>query len=124
MLGRCYRTTDAAFADYGGRGIKVCQRWLDSFENFLADMGSRPSMQHSLDRRDGNGDYEPNNCRWATKSEQAQNRRHNRMVIVDDRSMSIRDACTLLGKDFKLVQLRLNKGWSFEDAISRPKRRW
>ena len=75
MKDRCYNKNSERYADYGGRGITVCDRWLESFDNFYADMGARSSPRHSLDRIDNNSDYEPNNCRWATNSEQTRNRR-------------------------------------------------
>lgn len=75
MIGRCERESDTNFHNYGARGIKVCDKWRNSFECFLADMGDRPSPKHSLDRIDVNGDYEPTNCRWATKTDQMRNRR-------------------------------------------------
>jgi len=74
MRQRCKTPTHHAFAGYGGRGIKVCERW-ESFQNFLDDMGERPTPQHSLDRINNNGDYAPENCRWATWSEQNKNKR-------------------------------------------------
>lgn len=74
MKGRCYTPTDAKFQHYGGRGITVCERWLNSFENFLSDMGERPPGL-TLDRIDTNGNYEPGNCRWATPLVQSRNRR-------------------------------------------------
>lgn len=81
---RCYNLKNKQFKDYGGRGITVCDRWKDSFENFFSDMGPKPSSKHSIDRIDVNGNYEPENCKWSTDTEQARNRRKQKDVKLID----------------------------------------
>ena len=84
MKDRCYNPNHKHYKDYGGRGITICDHWKDSFENFLADMGSKPSSKHSIDRIDNNRNYEPENCKWSTNKEQARNRRNQKDVKLID----------------------------------------
>lgn len=77
MKQRCLNVNNCSYKHYGGRGIKVCDRWLESFNNFLEDMGIKPSIEYSIDRINVNGNYEPSNCRWSTPKQQANNRRNN-----------------------------------------------
>lgn len=104
MLGRCYNETDHKYPNYGGRGIRVCERWRGSFANFLADMGERPSSRHTIDRRDNDGDYSPDNCRWATATEQGQNKRNNVWVFLNGEKMVVAEASRRLGISLSTVQ--------------------
>lgn len=107
------------FANYAGRGIKVCDRWQD-FSAFLADMGECPSPDHSIDRINNDGDYQPSNCRWATYYEQSNNRRNNRQVTVHGVLMNIAEAERAMGYKRGLILNRLAKGWSEEKAVYTP----
>ena len=90
MIQRCTNNKNPAWKDYGGRGIKVCEPW-QTYRTFAADMGKRPSLKHTIDRIDNDGNYEPNNCRWATYAEQARNRRHNVWITVGDQTRCLID---------------------------------
>jgi hypothetical protein len=110
MKQRCFAPTTMGFARYGGRGITVCGRWRDDFAAFLADMGPRPSAGHSIDRIDVDGDYEPGNCRWATRKEQMANMSRNRFVELDGELVIHAEAARRLGLTTSGLQYRMHKG--------------
>lgn len=118
MKQRCYLPTNAKFSLYGGRGIRVCKRWRNSFETFLADMGRKPSPSHSLERRDVDGDYEPNNCRWATQKEQCRNQRRNRRFTYSGREMTLAELCELTGIEHSHIRYHLGRGRSPDEAVA------
>jgi hypothetical protein len=115
MRYRCYSPTNFDYPNYGGRGIRVCDRWLD-FLNFLSDMGHRPSNTHSLDRIDGNGHYEPGNCRWATSKEQRNNIPSQMRAVGPYKTVS--DAAKDTGLNPDTLYSRLNSGWPHDLALS------
>ena len=122
MLKRCTNPNDRGYHNYGGRGISVCDRWLSSFENFYADMGPRPSDFHSIDRKNNDGNYEPGNCFWATKEEQDNNRRTNRIFYYKDKKYTIAQLAKEFGFAYETLRARLDKGWSVERAVETPVR--
>lgn len=101
--------------DYAGRGITVCDSWL-KFENFYADMGEAPTGM-SLDRIDNNGNYEPSNCRWATHTQQMNNRRNNVFIEWDGKKQTVRQWERDLGMKPTTLRSRLRNGWSLEKAM-------
>ena len=121
MKYRCISKKSPGWKRYGGRGIKVCQRWLDDFNNFLEDMGPRPSDDHSLDRYpDNDGDYEPGNCRWATLEEQANNRSDNVHVDYNGESLTLTQVARLLGVQPQFFYRRYKKGMTFDEIAAIP----
>jgi hypothetical protein len=114
MITRCENPNVKEFMSHSGRGIKVCDRWKDSFADFLADMGPRPSPQHSIDRINVNGNYEKSNCRWASTKEQAENKRNTVMIEFNGRKQSVATLAREMGISRKTVHARIKKGWPAE----------
>ncbi len=121
MLNRCRNENDERFADYGGRGIRVCKRW-NSFEKFFSDMGMRPEGT-TLDRINNDGNYSPSNCRWATTVEQQNNRRDTLLITKNGETLSIRNWARRLSLDYSTIRKRIfRSGWEPEEALA--PRRW
>jgi hypothetical protein len=122
MMERCYKPKNRAYKNYGGRGIKVCERWHE-FVNFYEDMGDAPDGM-SLDRKDNDGDYYKENCRWATKEEQSNNTRRNVWYTHEGETKNITQWERHLGMGENTLRMRLNKyGWSEKRALTTPARR-
>jgi hypothetical protein len=123
IIQRCENPNNNMFDHYGRNGISICDRWRYSFETFLADMGPRPSPKHSIDRYPNkSGNYEPDNCRWATKTEQARNQTTNRIVSYSGEQMSLAEAAEKAGLKYDTVWMRLDRGWELDLALSTPAR--
>jgi hypothetical protein len=125
MRERCFDPSVRQYPNYGGRGIVVCDRWRYSFENFKADMGQPPTREHSVDRIDNDGNYEPGNCRWATTLEQSRNKRTNVVITAFGETKIVtdwmKDPRCKIGRF--AVDRRLKKGWTPEEALTCPSQR-
>lgn len=117
MLMRCRYPKYENFARYGGRGIRVCDRWL-SFVNFLTDMGPKPTGKHTLERKDTDGDYTTENCVWATPKQQARNKCNNRLVTLDGETKTVAEWSEVTGLPHYVICGRLNRGWSVYRALT------
>ena len=121
MKDRCFNPNYQHYSHYGGRGIGVCDRWKNSFENFLADMGTKPSPKHSLDRIDNDGDYCPENCKWSTKKEQQNNQRNNKpLITIGSKTYTIAQWGIEMGYGKTVIYMRLKAGWSEYKAVMTP----
>lgn len=119
MRNRCSRPNIPEYRNYGARGIKVCRRW-QKFENFYADMGPRPPGA-TIERIDNDGPYSPKNCRWATRREQAQNKRNNRWLTLGKRTQTMKEWADEIGVNPAAILYRINAGWSNEAILTTPK---
>lgn len=130
-LGRCSNENNPHFKYYGARGITVCAGWM-RFENFIADMGTKPTLKHSIDRKDNDGNYScgrceqclkngwPRNCRWATPLEQANNSRKNHKLTFSGRTLNIKQWAMETGIHDRTISTRLARGWPIERALTEP----
>jgi len=122
MIQRCTNQNNKDYKNYGGRGIKVCERWL-KFENFLKDIGI-PKNGMTLERINNDGNYELNNCKWATRVEQARNTRHNRLICYNGRIQCLSAWAEEYNISPKILWLRLSKlNWSIEKSLTKPIKR-
>jgi len=121
LIDRCVNPRNNSFEHYGGRGISVCDRWKHSFENFLADMGPRPSPQHSIERSNNDGNYDPKNCFWATRKEQANNTSRTRRIVAFGEALTLPQWSRRTGLPETTIRSRLRSGWSPERALETPK---
>lgn len=119
-MGRCCNPKNEKWKNYGGRGVTVCDRWRLSFDDFLADMGERPSILYSIDRDDVNGHYEPGNCRWATNAEQCENRTDTIWVDWRGGRRKLIDVIRETGAKGTVVRSRLAIGWPLARALEAP----
>lgn len=121
MLTRCYNKNSKHYNIYGGRGIKVCDRWLPvnfGFEHFVSDMGERPSNMHTLDRINNDGDYCPENCRWATITQQSNNKRQSIIVYYFGKRIYLKELCQIIGLNYSRVAHQIQKGFDINSIIS------
>jgi hypothetical protein len=122
MKERCLNPNHKKYLDYGGRGITICERWLQ-FENFLEDMGEKPEG-YSLDRINNEKGYEPGNCHWATLEEQDRNKRVNHLLTHNGETHCASEWAEIVGINRATLETRLNRGWSVEKALTTPVRRY
>lgn len=121
MKQRCYDENSTRYEDWGGRGIKVCDHWRHSFENFFSDMGKKPSPEHSLDRIDNDKGYSPENCRWASPKEQSRNSRRNRYLTHNGMTLRLGEWVKQTGLNRTTITQRIDScGWSVEEALTTP----
>jgi len=121
MKMRCYNANCLNFKNYGARGIVVCELWLNSFENFFKDMGPKPDGL-TIERNDVNGNYEPSNCRWASRLEQSWSRRDVVKLTIDGKTMPVEVWAREVGLNADTIRNRLRRGWDAERAVKAPPR--
>lgn len=124
MKTRCYNPSSNKYHAYGGRGIKVCDEWKNSFANFKKwALSNGYANNLTLDRINNNGNYEPSNCRWVTNKQNTNNTRRNRILTYNGENHTMSEWCEILGVKLQTLSARIYRGWSVEDAITKPIRK-
>lgn len=124
LIQRCTNRNNQDYLNYGGRGITVCEKWLESFENFLEDMGQPPTKQHQIDRIDNNKGYDKNNCRWVTRKQQSQNRRSNHFLTHNGKTQTTMEWSRETGITYGTLLARINRhNWDIDRALTAPTRK-
>ena len=117
MISRCTNPNHKSYSDYGGRGISVCDRWVNSVDNFISDMGFRPSDKHQIDREDNDKGYSLENCRWVTATENARNKRDTVMLTINGTKKPMTEWAEQTSTAIKTIEARVKRGWSHERAV-------
>ncbi len=122
MQRRCYDKKDKGYKNYGARGIQVCDRWLNSFTDFLADMGMKPNTKLSIERVDNDGHYEKSNCIWGTRKQQNNNRRNTRRLEYKGENLTVTEWSIKTGLKYETILVRIKAGWNSHDILTKPSR--
>lgn len=118
MKNRCNNKNHTSYNLYGGRKIKICERWINSFENFFEDMGHRPK-NHTLERIDNDGDYTPDNCKWATRKKQNMNKSDNHLITFNNNTQTLGEWADEIGIKYTTLFARIKRGWALEKALKK-----
>ena len=119
MKDRCLNPKNKTFEYYGGKGVSICERWINSPQTFVDDMGLKPSPFHTIDRIDSLKDYTPENCKWATKTDQVRNRSITKKFILDGIERPLAEWCELFGISYNIVNNRLWRGWDINKSLTK-----
>jgi len=121
MIARCENPKHKDFHSYGGRNIRVCERWRHSFKTFVDDMGNPPTPKHTIERKDSNGNYAPENCIWATLTQQARNTRQNHLITIDGVTLCMSEWAERMGVKRSMIKCRIKAGWNPQMAVLLPR---
>lgn len=120
MKARCYNKNHISYCNYGGKGITVCDEWINSFDTFIKDMGYKPDPSYTIERVDNSKGYSKQNCKWASKQEQNSNKGNNVFITANGITLTVTEWSRKLGINHMVLRNRLKNGWSHDDTVSKP----